>query len=195
MRIAHAMLAVVCSATLLSGCAKTVKPISIRNPVLSFESRRLLADTQDTMSIRRAERDDAKLALANAAQRREEMLGREWPANASGAVGKLRALEDGRVSYAELTLDHAQAALDLAEAKYAYTTAQTAMRHDLAIYELEPLEASVDSSRSRLEQLSKELETRRPELDKLETSWWQAYSAFVKGGGDSKVFYQAAERS
>ena len=110
-----------CAALLLAlpACGQRVKPVSIRNPVLSTDSRRLLADTEDAVSIRRAARDDRRRELRRTKRRREDLVEeRSWPSSANNAVSKLRALEDARVELAELELDLAQADLELAQAKY-----------------------------------------------------------------------------
>lgn len=176
---------------LCSACSKQVKPISTKNPVLSEDSQRLLADTEDALSIRRAARDDARRALKGSEARSKNLLERDWPANASAPLGKLKALEKARIEYAELQLDFAQAELELAQSNYDYTTAQTAMRHDLAVYELEPLKESKVKSRAKKDELFKKVDTKRTEIDKLEAAWWTAYASFVKGGGESTVFFMS----
>ena len=172
---------------LLSACGQHVKPISIKNPVLSEDSRRLLADNEDAVSIRRAARDDARRALATRRGQSENLLERDWPSGAP--IAKLEALEAAREQMAELRLEHAQAELDLAIAKYEFTTAQTAMRHDIAVYDLEPLRLAQEEARKRTDELFRKVDNQRREIDKLESTWWQAYAEFVKGGGSSQTFF------
>ena len=178
----------------LSACGgQRVKPVSLDDPVLSEDSRKLLADSEDAVSIRRAARDDARRSLKAERKRSEELLERDWPAGASTALDALSELEQARVEFAALQLEHAQAELDLALRKYDHTTAETAMRHDLAVYELEPLKEAQQQARERVQELERERASSRRALDALESSWWQAYSAFVKGGGSSSVFYLSRE--
>ncbi len=189
-RLAITLLALIMLCLASPGCArKSVKPISIKNPVLSEDSRRLLADNEDAVSIRRAARDDARRALKKSKARSENLLERSWPANASAPLAKLKALEAARLELAELQLDHAQAQLDLAFAKYDHTTAQTAMRHDLAVYELEPLKKAQEKAKEDSDELFRKVDAKRREIDKLEAAWWSAYASFVKGGGESTVFF------
>ncbi len=167
-----------------------IKPISIKNPVLTFESRQLLADTEDAVSIRRAARDDKARALDRARARRTDLVEqREWPQAASSALENLRTLEEQRVELAELDLAHAQAELDLARAKYDFTTAETAMRHDLAVYDLEPLRERVEKARTEVDEAYSNLADKRVSVSELETKWWNAYGTFVSKDGDSRVYY------
>ena len=63
------------------------------------------------------------------------------------------------------------------------------MRHDLSVYDLEPLREQVDRARARADALQTQVADRRVAVDDLEAQWWSAWAAFVKGGGDARVFY------
>lgn len=176
----------------LSACATEVEPISLRDPAVSLESRKLLADLQDAISIARLKRDGARRNLASTLQWQQDMIEqRAWPSQASAAVEKLRAVATGRIALAELELELRQAELELAQSKYVLATAQTAMRHDLAVYELEPIRRDTETIRSRVGQLQGQQERKIQELDKLDQAWWSAYNAYINKGGNSRVFYQS----
>ena len=173
-----------------TACATEVEPINLRDPAVSLESRKLLADLQDAISIARLKRDDARRALARTKRWRADLVEqRAWPAQANAALAKLRAMADGRDVLATVELELRQAELELAQAKYVLATAQTAMRHDLAVYELEPIRQRAESARAQVAKLQGQHERQIQDLDKLTQSWWGAYGDFVNGGGNSRVFY------
>lgn len=178
--------------TTLSACATEVEPISLRDPAVSLESRKLLADLQDAVSIARLKRDGAKRDLKATLDWQEDMIEqRAWPSQASGAVSKLKSLAQGRIDLAELELELRQAELALAKSKYTLATAQAAMRHDLAVYELEPLRRDTDAARALVGRLLGQQEVKINEVDKLNQAWWSAYNDFINKGGNSRVFYQS----
>ena len=57
MRTRFSILGLVAVSLVLASCGPTVKPISLHDPVVPVESRRYVADTQDAVSIARADRD------------------------------------------------------------------------------------------------------------------------------------------
>lgn len=169
-----------------------VRPISLSDSSVPLESRKLIADTQDTVSIARLDRDAAARALARAEATREDMVvKRNWPDKFKPAIGKLTELEDRRVALAQAELDLANSKLALAEAKYTLLTAQTAMRHDLAVYDLEPLRDAVDAIRADVELQTTSVVAMRDEVDELTTSWWNAYAAYAKEGGTTFTYHQS----
>lgn len=176
-------------AALLSACGPSVKPISLHDPVVPIDSRRFIADTQDAVSIAKANRDVAVERLGEMREWRKEMLGIEWPSKASKAVQQLESLADARIELAELELDSADIRLQLAEAKYQLVTAEMAVRHDLATYELEPLRAEADEARGKVKAVSESIIKKRDEIDKLTSEWWEAYRSFASSGGDTRRYY------
>ncbi len=176
-------------AVLVWSCGARVKPISLHDQSIPVDSRRFVADTQDAVSIARVSRDEASRELASVRQwRREVVRGVAWPDKASSAIDQLEILADNRVELAEMELDKADAALELALAKYDLVTAETAIRHDIAAYNLEPLRARTDEARLRMTSLTETIILKRDEIDALTTKWWTAYAGWAKGG-DTRLYY------
>ncbi len=179
----------------LSACGQTVQPLSLRDPAIPLEARKLLADTQDAVSIARLKRDGALRKRRRVLEWQKDMVEeRTWPKDASAAKTKLVELAVARVTLAEDELMVAEKGLALSEAKYTLLIAQTAMRNDLAIYELKPLEDDVDLIRSELTTSTEKLLAQIDKVDKLTSSWWNAYSGFVAKGGNSRVFYLSSAK-
>jgi hypothetical protein len=175
--------------TLVAACGARVKPISLHDQSIPVDSRRFVADTQDAVSIARASRDSASRELTEVRQwRREVVKGVAWPDKASGAIERLETLADNRVALAEMELDKADLALELAEAKYDLVTAETAIRHDIARYDLDPLRARTDAARGEMKSLTEAIIIKRDEIDELTSAWWKAYSSWAKKG-DTRLYY------
>lgn len=174
---------------LIAACGARVKPISLHDQSIPVDSRRFVADTQDAVSIARVARDEKARELTEVREwRREVVRGVAWPDKAASAIDQLEVLADSRVELAEMELDKADAALELAEAKYDLVTAETAIRHDIAAYDLEPLRARTDTARERMTSLTEGIIIKRDAIDELTTKWWSAYSGWAKGG-DTRLYY------
>lgn len=174
---------------LVAACGPRVKPISLHDQSIPVDSRRFVADTQDAVSIARAARDEASMDLAEVRKWRKEVVrGVAWPDSAASAIEKLEILADNRVALAEMELDKADAALELAEAKYDLVTAETAIRHDIAAYDLEPLRARTDEAREKMKSLTEGIILKRDEIDEMTTNWWTAYASWARKG-DTRLYY------
>lgn len=170
-------------------CGPRVKPISLHDQTIPVDSRRFVADTQDALSIARAARDEAQHELDQVREwRRDVVRGVDWPAAASGAIEKLEILADERVELAELELREAEIAVELAQAKYELTTAETAVRHDVASYDLEEFRLRTDEVRERKAALKDEILAKRDKIDERATEWWGAYASWARKG-DTRLYY------
>lgn len=180
-------------ALVLSACASSVKSIDLHDPNVPMDARRFIADAQDAVSISRARLDDAREQYDYAVQWREELTAREmWPKGSETVLSKLEEFADARVEMARLQRVRAEVDLELAEAKYTLTTAETAMRNDIAVYELEPLRATAESTRQRLESTNVRIEEHRAALDKTTQQWWKTYGEFASQK-DVPAFYMSPE--
>ncbi len=172
-----------------ASCGPRVKPISLHDQTVPVDSRRFVADTEDALSIARASRDEAERRLEEVREwRREVVRGVDWPRAADGAIEKLRVLADERVELAELELEEADLAVDLAEAKWELTTAETAVRHDIARYDLEKFRARTEEARARKAAMTDEILAKRDAIDERTSEWWAAYSSWAKKG-DTRLYY------
>ncbi len=92
-------------------------------------------------------------------------------------------------AYLEARLDRAEAVLALAEAKYELATAEQAILHDLARYDVEEIKRKVEQGRQQLLDARKRLRQTREALDRTTTTFWQVYSQYVKQGGQTLRFW------
>ena len=176
----------------LAACSRRVKPIDLHDETIPIEARRLVADAEDSIAIARANLEEAKRNLGKTRQWRDDLLNRDWPSEASSALQKLQRLASARVELADLQVEKAEQEVELAEAKYELVTAKTAIRHDLAIYELDRLRKRMTREEEDVETLGAEIASRRKRIAQLSNKWWDAYGAFVQGGGESRALYVAA---
>lgn len=175
------------------GCGASVKPIDLHDPNIPLDARRFIADAQDAVSISRARLDDAEENYENTVRWRSELTTREmWPAGSENVVAKLDEFTEARVKMAELLRLRAEVELDLAEAKYTQATAETAMRNDIAVYDLEPIRAQSETTRNRLENVAVRIEEHRVVLDKITQDWWRVYGDFSQKN-EVPAFYMSPE--
>lgn len=175
------------------GCGASVKPIDLHDPNIPLDARRFIADAQDAVSISRARLDDAEENYENTVRWRSELTTREmWPAGSENVVAKLDEFTEARVKMAELLRLRAEVELDLAEAKYTQATAETAMRNDIAVYDLEPIRALSETTRNRLENVAVRIEEHRVALDKITQEWWRVYGDFSQKN-EVPAFYMSPE--
>lgn len=171
------------------GCTRRVEPIDLHDQTIPAEARQLVADAEDSIAIARAKRDEARRELEQTREWRRDLLERDWPSSADSVLSKLRELADARVELAELQLERAEEQIELAEAKYRLITAKTAIRQDLAIYDLEPLRKRVEREGTDVDELEGAISDKRSELARVEDDWWAKYAQWVEQGGDSRNFY------
>ncbi len=177
-----------------SACSSGVKPIGLHDSNVPLDARRFVADAQDAVSISRARRDDAVTVLRATEGWRAELTNTSmWPKGSEGLLKKLETFADARVKMASLLLERAELQLELAKSKYTLSTAETAMRNDIAVYDLKPLRDDAEAIRRQIEQANVNVEDQRTSMDKLTLSWWEAYGAFTQGGKDTPVFYISPE--
>lgn len=177
----------------VSACGTTVKPINLHDSNVPLDARRFIADAQDAVSISRARLDDAQENYDNTVRWRNELTSREmWPSGAENVLSKLDEFSEARVEMARLLRLRAEVELDLAEAKYIQSTAETAMRNDIAVYDLEPIRAKSETTRTRLENVSVRIEEQRASLDKITQQWWKVYGAYAQKN-EVPAFYMSPE--
>lgn len=187
-----ATLAVAC---LTSACGPRVARLTLDDPRLPLEARRWLADAEDEISIARASRDEATSALEEAREFRTYVNQTVLPnlprsGAASTAEQRLERMVQERIRVAELDLEAAEARIVLANAMLIRARAETAVRHDLAAYDLEPIVDATDAARREVDELAAELERQRIAVDEATTAWWESYGAYLAADGDSTVLWR-----
>ena len=175
-------------AILVVGCGTTVTPIGLHDQMVPIEERRLVADAQDAVSIARARVNDAELRYNEAIEWQEKVSELSWPQD-NGARMSFVKLAEARTELARLILERYQAELGLAESKLVLMSAEASVRNDIAIYELEPLRAEVESKRQSLEERSGVVIKQQQQLDSLTREWWTAFQSYAQAGGDTVPYY------
>lgn len=182
----------VCSLLLVSCGSQTVTALGLYDPRLPPDSRSWVADADDQIVVARAWAEEAEERMREIERWREEEVSQvAWPdsGQASAAEDAREEMADLRVELARLEYDRAKAQLGLAYAKWRQVHAETAMRHDIAVYDLKPILDASRAARGKVEELVEEIDTRRLELTKATTLWWNAYQAFVKSGGRGELLW------
>lgn len=185
-------------AVLFIGCGETVARLDLRDPRLPVEARRWLADTEDEVAIARAMCDDleAELKQLNEYQERlTENIEDDWPEDRStGDEGKqassaFKAYAKERVVFKKLELEEARAVLELAKARLMQARAETAVRYDIAVYELEPIIEEVESLKGKVADSTKRLEEQRIIVEESAGKAWMHYHIFAGKGGQTNALW------
>jgi hypothetical protein len=174
---------VVAVALLAAGCGPRVARISLHDPRLPVEARRWLADAEDEVAIASVSLDDAEHQLEEARQFRDYANALRWPGNAGTARQRLDVMVRNRIDLGNAEVNAATQRMNVANAQLVRARAETAVRHDIRAYDLEPITAAADAARQQLDGAVHEVEQRRIALDEATTQFWEAYGAFLRGGG------------
>lgn len=186
---------------LLFGCGAEVKPLDPRDSTLPLETRRYLAASEDGVVVARGRLVVARQELARQQRRDEEPP--QGGALTGALEGSHEAMREARVAHAEQEVTVAEVMLELAQAKFDLATAQRAMQHDLAVYELQPLRDRVAAARTSLKEERGKARTTRQKRDGATDAWWKAYGAAAGkaqgtrdywAGGGARITLRAASK-
>jgi len=183
-----------CLAILLLGasaCAgQSVKPIDIHDPVISVESRRFVADAQDAVSIARSGLDYAEQEFAAAREQRSRLLaGDAWEGVSQDVIDSFDTLLKARIRLAELRRDVAETRVDLARQKLREVYAETALRHDLAAYEMAPIRQQVDAQLEALREVNAQVAQQLLVVDQSSRAWWKSYRGLLGQKKSPNMFF------
>lgn len=181
-------------------CGSTnVQRLNLRDPRLPLEARRWLADAEDEVAIARARVDDAERALATLNDYREDLLERledSWEKGGgnAGAEGEKAAqafydFVEKRVALAELELDLAEKSRELAKKRLTQARAETAMRYDIAVYEIQTIVQQVEIKRNEIAAAQRQVENMKVEVENAAGEVWKAYRSYVNKGGVSNALW------
>ncbi len=197
MRRMQTIIGLLFAASLLIGCGGHVKYLSLRDERLPLEARRWLADAEDEVAIARARVVDAENVLSKIEDYQEHMVGQlkdQWGGSRGGADGlkawqMFAAYIKERVGLAELTLKAANVAEDLAKMRLTQARAETAMRYDLAVYELPPIAEKVEKLRGEVAEMTKQVEGQRVRVERSAGEAWKVFHQFAKKGGVTNALW------
>ena len=186
----------------VTGCRTTkVQRLDLRDSRLPVEARRWLADAEDEVAIARARLDDAEAGLDELEDYRDDLYDRcreiEQGSHVEAQVTWAEYLTDAFDDYAfervllkKLELEAAQKALDLARARLTLARAETAVRYDVAVYDLEPIALEVEALREDVAYAEREVEEQRAHVERTATEVWKAYTQFVGKKGDTHALWK-----
>ena len=176
---------------LAASCGPRVDRIPLNDPRLPVEARRWLADAEDEVAIAQVGLDEAEEELAEARNFRRYVEALRWPSAgpASTARQRLDRMVEERLNLARLVVDMSNQRIALAQAMLVRARAETAVRHDIAAYNLDPITEAAGDARDRLDELAQEVERQRATLDQATTQFWESYAAYLQGGGNSNVLW------
>ncbi len=202
MRCRRWIILLVLAVAALNGCKTTrVARLDLRDPRLPVEARRWLADAEDEVAIARARLDDAEDGLHDLEDYRESLYDRcrdiERGSHVEAQVTWAEYLTDAfddyayeRVQLEKLELTAARKALQLARARLTLARAETAVRYDVAVYDLEPIALEVEALRDDVAQAERDVEEQRANVERTATEVWKAYTQFVGKQGDTHALWK-----
>jgi hypothetical protein len=168
---------------LAAGCGPRVARVSLHDPRLPVEARRWLADAEDEVAIAAVGLEEAEHGVDEAHQFRDYANRLNWPGNAATARQRLDQMVRERITLANVELDVAAQRVAVSQAQLVRARAETAVRHDITNYDLEPITEAADAAREQLDDAVHRAEQQRIALDEATTQFWEAYGAFLRGGG------------
>lgn len=185
------VLSAACSTQKIPDVAK----LSLRDPRLSMEARRWLADAEDEVVIARAGVDMAAAKLARIEEyqktlNREDVFLPGKNADVKKMEASLAAYMDAQLALETAQLLAAEKAMALARARLTQVRAETAIRYDLAMYPMEPIVKQVEALKVEVGQANSVLEDLHVEVEKRAAQLWRDYAAFVKSGGITRNFWK-----
>jgi hypothetical protein len=175
-----------------AGCGgKGVKPLDPKDMTLSPETRGWVADAEDGVIAARARRDWNRLNLKQMEAWRDRMDEQVRWKKVGGvdlsAAG--RAFMAARIELARRQLDHAEAALRFAKAKYKLINAERAVLHDLARYNLDPLQRRAQAEADAVKKTREAEWGQREAVQAATSNFWKSYGAYVAAGGNTISFW------
>jgi uncharacterized protein (UPF0335 family) len=200
-------LCTVLAVAILAGCAHSrprtddsgVERLSLSDERLPLEARRWLADAEDEVAIARAHAEESEADLDRMKGYRRSMIFRledSWgtsddkaAAEGEEATYAFVKYADSRVDLVELELEAAEKIFKLAETRLTQARAETAVRYDLAVYDLEPIVREVERLKEEVAKITREIEEIRAEVDKAADVAWKAFHRYIKAGGVSNSLW------
>jgi len=168
-----------------------VTPVDVHDPRLSLEARLWVGGAEDAVAIAGANLDDARAELAEL-----ESWRRTLPKSLGGGTldAAFGAWVSSRSKVAEVTVNRARLELDLAQIALEVTHAETAMRHDLAVYDLVTLRARKDGARAEVDAATRLLEEAALAREAATTAFWSAYRQAGQSPDSTRLFWSSPPR-
>ncbi len=184
----------------VSACASgitRVPRLDLRDSRLPIDARRWLADTEDEVVIARSRMDDIYDRLDRIKTYQKSLKSESVFTSAKGAkagAGKTEELFNNyamaQVNLTEMQFKTAQKVFELARARLNQARAETAIRYDLAVYEMEPIVLEVDNMKKEVAAAQIQLQSKQADVEKSADNLWRGYAKFVKEGGSTNIFWK-----
>lgn len=180
------------------GCGG-VKHLSLTDSRLPIEARRWLADAEDEVAITTARVVDAKKSLKKAEDYQTNVvkkLRKSWTSGRAASEGEkawvaFNTYTEQKVRLAKAILESAETDRTLAELRLKQARAETAMRYDIAVYEIAPIVAEVEAQRKLVAESTKQVEVHRIKLEKTAGVAWQSFYQYAQKGGITNALWFA----
>jgi hypothetical protein len=180
-----------------------VERLDLRDSRLPIEARRWLADAEDEVAIARAQVSDAETELVRLnhyGRALDARLKDAWTKGAAKAKAQgekardlFRKFSKERVALAELQLQKARLVLDLAGSRLTQARAETAVRYDVSVYEIEPIAREVERLKEEVAALRRKVEQQRAGVEKTALMVWQAFSRYATQGGVTSALWETSD--
>ena len=147
------------------------------------------------VAVARARVYDAKKQLARLESYLDRLEDTEvFPKSAgSEAVNVSKAFlyyTEERVELKEMELEGAGIALKLAQDRLTQVRAETAMRYDLAVYEMESIISDVETRKKEVAKIQFDIEEQRATVEKAADTLWVTYGHYVGKGKTTDAFWE-----
>jgi hypothetical protein len=187
--IARYVLAIYLCAPMACG-GQQIEPLDPRDQSLPQETRRWIAAAEDGVVVARARRDAVQTQRNRSLRQQKKTLDQvDFGSRGTRVIDALEERYERLDAYMAVQLERAEGELALAQAKYELATAEQAILHDLARYDLEELKQKVEAARRRVGSSQDLLRKTRDALDRATSAFWQAYSQYLKEGGETLPFW------
>jgi len=191
MRSLGGLLVGFCALLMACGGGPQTRPFALDDPRLSTDARRWIADAEDAVVVARSRSAAAQADLASVRGWLEAM-GRA-PALTGPAATATTARRDelamARIAAAEATLKENAELLNLTRERLVLAYAETAMRHDIAVYDLPPIQKKVKLLQKLYLSARTTSRTAKQRAAEATDAWWKAWRAYVAAKNDATPFW------
>ena len=162
-------------------CSQEVRTLSASDQRLPNVAKQRIADAEDAVLISRSQYEDAQSKYESALLKSNKF--NQKPPNLGQATSLAKKLHAAQLNLRSLETHYAEVDYELSKSRLELVYAQTALRYDLAVYNLDPLTKSVDRWRAALLKLRKEKKQATAQMKDLVDQWWSSYQNFAKSTG------------
>lgn len=178
-------------ATLLGCGGLQVDRLSLSDPRLPVDARRWVADAEDAVVVSRARRNAAQAELKAAQRWQANVLNGARLKGPKGATlqGHRDLMAVSRVSAIDAEVALRTAEFELSKSRLQLIYAETAMRHDIAVYDMPPLQAAVDTRLETVIRLREQHRQSRQRALKTADTWWTGWREYSSEKNDTRPFW------